>query len=323
MSSFGTMVDPLLKELELDYEGLRVAALGGGHGLARALLAVQEYADVITAVVGVADDGGSSGRLAPALGIPPPGDCRRALLALSPPGSVWYRLMEHRFDTGDVAGHSLGNLVLAAFAERSGGLEGALNTMGRLLGARGAVVPAAPLPLGLEAVVDGELVEGQVAIALSRGTIEELRLLPRDVEATRAATDAIASADQIVIGPGSLYTSLIAGLKVPGLAEAVNAAGASLSYVCNLTTQDGETLGMDALAHVEALVEHTGLRTPDAVVAHHGRLDVPDGLDPVRVDREALENLGCRVETADLVDPVCEWPQHEATRLGAVLRRLA
>jgi len=323
LSNYGTMVDPLLEELELDYEGLRVTALGGGHGLARALLAVQEYADVITAVVSVADDGGSSGRLAPALGIPPPGDCRRALLALSPPGSVWYRLMEHRFDAGDVAGHSLGNLVLAAFAERAGGLEEALNTMGRLLGARGAVVPAAPLPLGLEAVIDGERVEGQVAIALSRGSIEELWLSPREAEATRAATDAIASADQIIIGPGSLYTSLIADLKVPGLAEAVNASGAGLSYVCNLTTQDGETLGMDALAHVEALVEHTGMRIPDAVVAHQGRLQVPEGLEPVKVDREALESLGCRLETADLADPASDWPQHDPTRLGAVLRRLA
>ena len=232
-------------------------------------------------------------------------------------------MMEDRFDAGDVAGQSLGNLVLAAFAERSGGLEEALNTMGRLLGARGAVVPAASRPLGLEAVIDGQRIKGQVAIALSRGSIEELRLLPREVEATRAATDAIASADQIIIGPGSLYTSLIADLKVPGLAEAVNASGASLSYVCNLTTQDGETLGMDTLAHVEALVEHTGLRIPDAIVAHQGRLDVPEGLDPVRVDRESLESLGCRLETADLVDPASEWPQHDPTRLGAVLRRLA
>jgi len=323
LTNSGTMVDPLLEELGLDYEGLRVVALGGGHGLARALLAVQEYADVITAVVSVADDGGSSGRLSPALGMPPPGDCRRALLALSPPGSFWYRLMEHRFDAGDVAGHSLGNLVLAALTERSGGLEEALATAGRFLGARGAVVPAAAVPLSLEATIDGVLVEGQVAVAISRGTIEELHLRPREAGATRAATDAIASADQIVIGPGSLYTSLIADLKVPGLAEAINASEGKLSYVCNLTTQDGETLGMDALAHLDALVEHTGLRMPDAIVAHDGRLEVPEGLDPVRVDRAALEGLGCRVETADLADPAAVWPQHDPTRLGAVLRRLA
>jgi len=323
LTDFGTLVDPLLEELGLDYEGLRVVALGGGHGLARALLAVQEYADVITAVVSVADDGGSSGRLSPALGMPPPGDCRRALLALSPPGSFWYRLMEHRFDAGDVAGHSLGNLILAAVAERSGGLEEALAAVGRLLDARGAVVPAAAVPLSLEATIDGALVEGQVAVAISRGTIEELRLLPREVGATRAATDAIASADQIVIGPGSLFTSLVADLKVPGLAEAINASESKFSYVCNLTTQDGETLGMDALAHLEALVEHTGLRIPDAIVVHDGRLEVPEGLNPVRVDRAALESIGCRVETADLADPSAVWPQHDPARLGAVLRRLA
>ncbi|MBU1226932.1 MAG: uridine diphosphate-N-acetylglucosamine-binding protein YvcK [Actinobacteria bacterium] len=319
MSEFETIVDPLLEELELDIGGLRVVALGGGHGLAQALMAIQEYGETITAVVSVADDGGSSGRLVPGLGIPPPGDTRRALLALSPGGSLWRRVMEHRFEHGDVAGHSLGNLVLAAFAEMSGGLEEALNTMGRLMGARGAVVPVASEPLVLEAVIDGKAVSGQAAISRSRGSIEDLRVTPA-VTATRAALAAIGSAEQIVIGPGSLYTSLAAVLVVPGVVEAVNASAAGLVYVCNLITQDGETLGMDAAAHVAALVERTGLRRPDVVVGHHGPLEVPAGLQRVEVDETAL---GCRVESAELADPGAAWPQHDPARLGAVLRRLA
>lgn len=323
MSEFETIVDPLLDEIDLDVSGLQVVALGGGHGLAQALMAIQEYGEYITAVVGVADDGGSSGRLAPGLDMPPPGDTRRALLALSPPGSLWHRVMEHRFESGDVAGHSLGNLVLAALAAMSGGLDEALHTAGRLLGARGAVVPVASQRLTLEAVVDGRPVAGQVAVARSRGAVEDLKVTPTGVRAARAATDAIAGADQIVIGPGSLYTSLGAVLVVPGVAEAINASEADLVYVCNLTTQDGETLGMTGAEHVEALVERTGIRPPDVVVGHRGALRVPDGLEPVWVDEAALTALGCRLESAELADPGAAWPQHDPARLGAVLRRLA
>lgn len=323
MSEYETLLDPLLEEIELDYEGLRVVCLGGGHGLAQALLAVQEYADVISAVVSVADDGGSSGRLAPAFDMPPPGDTRRALLALSPPDTLWYQMMEHRFAEGDVAGHSLGNLILAALTQMTGGLEEALETTGRLLGARGEVVPAATMPLQLEATVGDRVVTGQAAITRSRGGVRDLRVLPGDAVATRAATAAIGSADQVVVGPGSLFTSLIADLKVPGIAEAVNASEAELIYVANLTSQDGETLGMDLGDHVRALVSHAGVRAPDTVVAHQGPLAVPDGLEPLGLSRDVISDMGCGLETADLADAGADWPQHDPARLGAVLRRLA
>lgn len=323
MTNHGLLADPLLDEIDLDYEGLRVVAVGGGHGLAQALLAVQDYADVITAVVSVADDGGSSGRLAPGLGIPPPGDLRRALLALSPEPSLWRDLVGYRFRGADVDGHSLGNLIIAALSELSGGFEEALATAGRLLGARGEVLPASPEPLRLEATVDGTEVSGQVAIARSRGVIEDLRIVPPDAPANQAALRAAAAADQIVIGPGSLFTSLMPVLKVPGIVEAVNASPASLVYVCNLATQDGETLGMDAAAHVRALVGHTGLRLPDVVVLHDGLVEVPAPVEPIRPDREDVAALGVRVETADLADPGAEWPCHHPVRLGGVLRRLA
>jgi uncharacterized cofD-like protein len=317
------LVEPLLEDLGLDYEGLHVVAVGGGHGLAQALLAVQDYADVITAIVTVADDGGSSGRLAPALGIPPPGDIRRALLALSPEETLWRRLVEHRFEAGDVAGHSLGNLILAALTEFYGSFEDALRMAGRLLEARGRVLPVSPEPLRLEATIDGVDVVGQVAVAQARGRLEELRVLPENAAASAQALEAISDADQIVIGPGSLFTSLASCLKVSGVADAMNASEAQVVYVCNLTTQDGETLGMDAVDHVEALVQHTGVDPPDVVVANDGDFVVPPSIDAVRADAERLERLGVRLETGDLADPAAEWPQHDPARLGAILRRLA
>lgn len=321
MSEADLLLEPLLAELDLDVEGRRVAALGGGHGLAVALRAILDFADIITAIVGVADDGGSSGRLVPALSIPPMGDIRRALLALSPDPSLWRRLMEFRFDEAgaDIGGHSLGNLLIAALTEMSGSFEDALNTAGRLLGARGAVVPAAAEPLTLEADVDGTTVRGQVAIATGRGTITALRVLPDTARATRTASSAIVAADEIVLGPGSLFTSVIASLRVPGIAEAINAASGTLIYVCNLTTQDGETLGMDGSAHVAALSGVGGLRRPDVVVAHDGPLAVPPGLTRVAVPVVG----GAKIVTADLADPEAEWPAHDAARLGAILRRLA
>lgn len=324
MSDYGVLLEPLLEELDLDYEGLHVVAIGGGHGLAQALMALQDYADVITAVVTVADDGGSSGRLAPALGIPPPGDIRRALLALSPEDSVWRDLVAHRFDTGDVAGHSLGNLIIAALAQQVADFDEAVAIVARHLEARGEVVPVALEALGLEATIDGQEVRGQVAVATTPGRLTELRVTPANVSASPAALRAIDAADQIVLGPGSLFTSIAVNLKVPGMVEAVNASPAKLVYVCNLATQNAETLGMDAADHVEALVEHTGLRRPDAVVAHDGEVvGLEPPLEPVRVDPERMAALGSKVELARLCTGNGPHPHHDPARLGAVLRRLA
>lgn len=322
MSETELLVEPLLQQLEDEYDGLQVTAVGGGHGLSASLRAILEYADAVTAVVTVADDGGSSGRLAPQLEIPPPGDVRRALLAMTDQPSLWRSLIEYRFDGSDVSGHSLGNLILAAMAELGGGFADAVNTVGRLLGARGAVVPVAEERLQLEAEIDGRRVVGQVAIARSRGTISAIEVTPA-VQASRPAIEALAAADQIVLGPGSLYTSVIAPLRVPGVADAINAAPGSLVYVCNLTTQDGETLGMTGMDHVEALVEVGGIRMPDVVVAHDGALAVPDGLEPVRVDPDRFDEAGIRLETGEVARAPAAWPEHDAARLGAVLRRLA
>ncbi len=323
MTSMRVELDPLLESLAVDFEGPAVVAIGGGHGLAQALLAAQEYAYSLTAVVGVADNGGSSGRLAPALEIPPPGDMRRCLLALTPKPSVWRDLFDYRFEQGDVSGHSLGNLVLAALTEITGDFEDALRTAELYLGAVGTVVPVARRPLDLVATIDGRTVTGQAAISRTRGQITALRTVPESCDANPRALAAIAEADQIVLGPGSLYTSTIAALSVPGIVDAVNAARARLAYVCNLVTQDGETIAMDAAAHVDALTGLTGLRQPDAIVANASEVDVPAPLEAVRLDREAMDRRGLHVVTADLADPRAGWPRHDPVRLGLVLRELA
>ena len=303
--------------------GPRVVAVGGGHGMAQVLDAVLGYAGSITAVVTVADDGGSSGRLVPELDIPPPGDIRRCLLALTPADSPWRHLFEYRFAGADVSGHSLGNLIIASLADIEADFESGLARAKELLGSVGSVIPAAPAHLRLTAVVDGRTVEGQEAISRSRGRISALGVSPSGITASPHAIEALLSADQIVLGPGSLYTSLIATLIVPGIAGAINQSSADLVYVANLITQDGETLGMDAADHVAALLDLAGLRPPAAIVAASGTVDVAPPLEPVHVDPKAMASHGIETVCAELADPEAPWPQHDPARLGRVLAELA
>ena len=228
-----TEFEPLL----LDPDGPSVVAIGGGHGQAAALEAIQCYAGEIAALVSVADDGGSSGRLS-GMGIPPPGDIRRCLLALTPEPSLWSELFAHRFKGGDVIDHSLGNLILAGLTDLFGDFESAVRTAERMLGTLGTVIPVADHPIMLEATIDGKQVIGQRAIGATRGHISELHIEPRDAVVTRRALTAIAGADQIVIGPGSLYTSIISALKVSMLTDAIMGSLSQRVFVMNLVTQD-------------------------------------------------------------------------------------
>lgn len=300
--------------------GPRVVAIGGGHGLAIALRGIRSYAGDLTAIVTVADDGGSSGRLTSGLGIPPPGDIRRCLLALTPEPSVWSELFSYRFGepaTGDIAGHSLGNLILAALSDLAGDFVAGVRRAGSLLGIVGAVVPAAPRPLALRAVVAGQEVLGQAAVSRARGGISRIDVGPEGVAATPEAVEAIGAADQIVLGPGSLFTSVVAALRVPGIAEAVNRSAGRVVAVLNLVTQDGETLGLDGAAHVAALREHGGLERTGVVLAHRGPLVVPAGLDAVT----AVSVLGWDTVSAPLAAPH-DPPAHDPVRLGAALAPL-
>ena len=319
----GTDTETLLEVVEFGGGGPKVVAIGGGTGLARVLEAIRSYAGTIDAVVTVADDGGSSGRLAPELDIPPPGDIRKCLIALTPDESVWRRLFEHRFTEADVQGHSLGNLIIAALAEIEGSFELALRSCEHLLGALGSVIPASPLHLGLEAIIDGVPVSGQVNISLARGTVERIGVTPDDAPATESAIYAIESADQIVLGPGSLYTSVIAALIVPGIVDAVNRSDAKLVYVTNIVTQDGESLDMDAADHLDALLRTTGVRPPGAIVANDSPVSVDPPLEALVVDGEAIATYGGDLVTADLLDKDAEPPSHDPALLGEVLRGLA
>ena len=316
------LTEVLEAALTVERDGPAVVAIGGGKGLAAALRAILRYAGQVDAIVTVADDGGSSGRLAPDLEIPPPGDIRKCLIALTPEDSVWRRLFEYRFDASDVSGHSLGNLLLASLADIEGDFGAALESAQRLLGAVGRVIPASAQRLHIQAVVDGEKVEGQVALALSTGPVEEMRLIPEDATASPAALEAIESADQIVIGPGSLYTSLLATLLVPGIVDAVNASKARLVYVANLSTQDGETLGMDCADHLDALIAISGMRSPAAIVANETSATFPLPLRPLQADAEVMATYGVDVVFGHLVETSSGVPRHDPVRLGGVLARL-
>lgn len=313
-----TALEPLL----LDPSGPAVVAIGGGHGQASALEAIQTYAGSVSALVSVADDGGSSGRLTH-LGIPPPGDVRRCLLALTPDPSLWSELFAHRFTQGDVSDHSLGNLILVALTDLFGDFATAVDTAARMLGALGDVIPVADQPVTLSAVIDGKPVNGQAAITSTIGQISNLEIAPSDTMASRRALEAVARADQIVVGPGSLYTSVISALMVQMLVPAVMEAEAQRVFVLNLVTQDGETIGMSGKEHLEALSEHVGIEGSGVVVAHDGPLVVPPGHEAVRVSAEDAARHGWELVLADLNDTSADWPQHDPMKLGRVLEKLA
>ena len=281
----------------------RVVALGGGHGLAASLQSVRRYAGEVTAIVSVADDGGSSGRLRDALGIPAPGDLRRCLFDLGDADSLWGQALDHRFEAGELEGHALGNLMIAGLASVTNDFVRALDELGHLVGAVGRVLPATTASVMLKAEAVGGQVEGQCAVS-GTGGISRVRVVPPDAEPPPAALEALARADQVVIGPGSLYTSVLAVVAVPALADALERTPARKVYVCNLRPQVPETEGYDVADHVEALRAH-GLDV-DAVVCHRGGMatgDVPvpvyqadvaradgRGHDPVKL-AEALAGL--------------------------------
>lgn len=316
-----TLPETQLEALGLDDSGPSVVAIGGGSGLAQSLRAIQCFAGDVTAIVSVADDGGSSGRLAPPLGIPPPGDLRKAMLALAGGPSLWGELMAHRFDRGDVSGHSLGNLMLAGLIEIVGDFQTALRTAERLLSCNGRVVPVATEALHLEAVVDGRAVHGQVAIGEGAGPLTELNVQP-EAKANPEALTAIHEADVVVLCAGSLYTSVVCNLIVPGVAEAVTECDASIVSILNLVTEQGETLGLDGYGHVLALHEVGGLERAGTIIAHRGDLAIPDGLERVAISEDEAHDLGWDLVEWEIADHHAERPMHDALRLGRVMAGL-
>ncbi|MEO8572263.1 MAG: gluconeogenesis factor YvcK family protein, partial [Chloroflexota bacterium] len=273
--------DPEQPLVELIYQkrflarGPRIVAIGGGTGLATLLRGLKEHTSNLTAIVTVADDGGSSGVLRTELGIPPVGDIRNCIVALADAEPLMSEVLQYRFPAGDdgethgLGGHALGNLLIAAMTAVEGGdFEDGIRLMNRILAVRGQVVPVSPIPLTLHArLLDGSVVDGQSQVMRAPG-IDRVWLTPDDVPPSEDALIAIAEADLIVLGPGSLYTSLLPSLLIPAIRDAVERATAPCIYVCNVATQTGETAGLDLADHVDALVAHTSPTIVDMVIAN-------------------------------------------------------
>jgi uncharacterized cofD-like protein len=280
--------------------GPSVVALGGGHGLAVTLRALRGVTDQLTAIVGMADDGGSSGRLRRDMGTPPPGDLRMALAALCGDdvwGRTWSSVVQHRFSAGDLAGHALGNLLIASLWEQTGDVVAGLDWVAALLGAHGRVLPACSEGVDIVAeVFDApghpgvSVVRGQSRVAVTEGTVLSISLEPPDPPARPEAIEAIAQAEAIVMGPGSWYTSVLAGLLVPGIHDAVVASAATRILVLNLVPQPGETSGFSPPGHLHVLAEAFPTVTFDVVLA-----------DPAHVPDEPALRAACSDVGAELV----------------------
>lgn len=290
--------------------GPRVVALGGGHGLAMTLRGVRGYAGEITAVVSVADDGGSTGRLRRDFGVPAPGDLRKCLVALAGDAPVWPEAFEYRFAAGDLEGHALGNLMIVGLTETLGDFCQALDEAGRLLNAVGRVLPATTDPVVLKADIEGGSVEGQVAVQNSAGRIRRVGLIPNDAPACADALTAILEADQIVLAPGSLYTSLLPVICVPEVQQALAAAPGGVVHVCNLRPQVPETNGLDGSDHLRAVLEHGG------------RVDrfLYEGDGILAVDEPAIRGLGVEPVVAAIARP--DGLAHDPLKLAEALQAL-
>jgi uncharacterized cofD-like protein len=315
--------------------GPRVVVIGGGTGQSTILRGLKEHTSNLTAIVAVADDGGSSGVLRAELGIPPVGDIRRCLAALADAENLVGEVLEHRFagspsdvapeSGGPLGGHPVGNILLAAMTQlEDGDFEEGIRRANRVLAVRGQVVPAAATPLTLHARTrDGTIVDGQSVITKTSG-IERAWVTPASVAACADALAAIAEADLIVLGPGSLYTSLLPSLLLPEIRDAVAASPALRVYVCNVATQDGETAGLDLAGHVEALVAHAGAGIVDVVLANN-RSANPASLrppsEPVRLRWPPALSAAPRLVLDDVVDGGAAQ-RHDSDRLAAAVMRI-
>jgi len=297
---------------------LRVVAIGGGTGLSTLLKGLKKYTVAsalppgsprisdLSAVVTVSDDGGSSGRLRKEFNMLPPGDVRNCIVALSEDEALLARLFQHRFAKGQsLEGHSFGNLFLAALTSLTGDFSEAVRLSSEILATRGRIFPATAANIELEALMqDGTRVRGETKITASKGRIQELFLLPADPDPLPQTLEAIARADLITIGPGSLFTSLIPNLLVRGIAQALRSSSATKIFICNLMTQANESLDRTAADHIRALDEHAGGPIFDYALINRTPASselkakyATEGASPIEVDLDAIEAMGvCPVQ---------------------------
>lgn len=326
-------------------EPLRIVSIGGGTGLSTLLRGLKKYTisqqhrtcllDAppveIAAIVTVTDDGGSSGRLRRDLHVPPPGDIRSCLVALSEDEDLLARLFQYRFDAGEgLKGHSFGNLFLSALCQITGDFTHAVSLCSEVLAIAGRIFPSTAENVSIEAVLrDGCVAFGETNISASRVPIARVRLVPPLCDPLPEALQAIAEADLITLGPGSLFTSVVPNLLVAGIPEAITKAKARKVYVSNLMWQPGETMHFTASKHVEALFHHAGMELFDTVLVNTGiaredlrAIYMEQQAEPVEQDIEALEQMGLRVIARDLLGQ-SEKIRHQPDLLAAVLVDLA
>ena len=289
--------------------GPKIVVIGGGSGLATLLRGLKAYSTNLTAIVTVADDGGSSGRLREELGIIPPGDIRNCLVAMSETETLLTDLFNYRFTEGNgLSGHNFGNLFLAAMAAVShGDFCEAINGASKVLAVHGSVIPATLDNVSLVAEFDdGSIIRGESHIGRSSRRISKLSVDPINVQALPEALQAIREADAIIIGPGSLYTSIIPNLRIHGIVEELKRTPALKLYICNVLTQPGETTGLSAADHYEALISHSAPKIIDYMLVNTKEIELPEeyqieGGRPVVVDFDRLDELPIRIVEGDFI----------------------
>jgi uncharacterized cofD-like protein len=311
--------------------GPRIVVVGGGTGMPNVLSSLKQYTSNLTAVVTVADDGGSSGRLRKDFGTPPPGDIRNCIVALSDQETLLNDLFQYRFKGhGDLKGHSFGNLFITVMKEITGDFGRAVEESSRVLSTRGTVMPVTFESMTLMAKLkNGKIVTGESNISKSKVPIEQVMLKEKSVKPNREVLKAILEADAVVLGPGSLYTSVIPNLLIPQVAETIALSRAVKIYVCNVMTQPGETDGYSVSDHVKAILKHTGPNFVHYVIANKEKVS-PKLLhryemfhqEPVLLDEAAVEALGVKLVKNNLLNYE-NYVRHSSEKLGkAIIRRL-
>ena len=314
--------------------GPRIVTIGGGHGLSALLRGLKQYTRNVTAIVTVADDGGGSGVLRSDLNMPPPGDIRNCMQALANTEPVMEQLLEYRFPEGRLRGQSFGNLLLAALNGISGSFDEAVAKMSQVLAITGRILPVTTENVLLEATFEsGAAVLGESKIAAEKkaqdSRILRVRLQPERPKAQPDIFDTLRDADLILLGPGSLYTSVIPNLLVDGVARAIRESAAPAVYIGNIMTQDGETEGMTLSDHVSALLDHSCPGLVDICIANCAPVPPElleryweEGAEPIRVDREKVEALGVEVVERPMISGSSQYARHSPEVLGRTVMEL-
>jgi len=305
----------------------RIVVVGGGTGLSVLLKGLKRYTSQLTAIVTVTDDGGSSGRLRAEMGVLPPGDIRSCLVALAETETLMNAIFQHRFQQGgSLQGHNLGNLLLVAMSEISGDFVSAIREVSKVLAVRGKVLPATLEPVVLAASMeDGHSVIGETRIRDYEGQIRKISLIPDNCQPVPETLEAIQEAHAIVLGPGSLYTSIIPNLLVSGVADCIEQSGAPVFYVSNIMTEKGETDNFSAGDHLRVINQHLQRQLIDYLIINSGMIDEhrlsryrEEEAVPVRINEEDIAQMGLKVLQRDLVsDNEVAW--HDPDKLARTI----